>query len=391
MIHMPTQKMKRHKEMEILENFEMCFEGLEDPRIERKKLYPLKEILLVVLSGAICGVESWRDLVLFGEEKLEFLREYMPFKNGIPCKNTFARVISSLDPKQFRDCFIEWAKTLPRGEQEVIAIDGKTLCNSENSKTSTPAIHMVSAFATGARLVLAQEKVNEKSNEITAIPELLKLLDIKNQIITLDAMGCQKNIAKQIREKEADYILALKGNQGTLNDDVRLFLETEMGKVKSTSIRDTHIDITKGHGRIESRKCVVTDDIEWLTQKSEWEGLKTLIMIEEIRQIDTKASTERRFFISSMPANAEKIAHAVRSHWAIENALHWMLDVVFNEDYCRVRIGHGAENMSLVRHFTLNMLRKAKPNFKKDTSIKALRKLAGWGNKHLRFILQQVF
>jgi predicted transposase YbfD/YdcC len=388
---MPNQELKRHKEMEILENFENCFEELEDPRIERKKLYPLKEILLVVLSGTICGVESWRDLVLFGQEKLEFLREYMPFKNGIPCKNTFSRVISALDPKKFRDCFIEWTKTLPRDEKEVIAIDGKTLCNSDNAKTSTPAIHVVSAFATGSRLVLAQEKVEEKSNEITAIPQLLELLDVKNQTITLDAMGCQKDIAKKIREKEADYVLALKGNQGALNNDVRLFLETEISKEKSTAISDTHIDTTKGHGRIETRKCVVSNDIKWLTQKDEWQDLQTLIMIEETRQTATKTSTERRFFISSLPANAHKIAHAVRSHWAIENALHWMLDVVFNEDNCRVRTGHGAQNMSLVRHFTLNMLRKAKPSFKKDTSLKALRKLAGWGNNHLRFILSQVF
>jgi predicted transposase YbfD/YdcC len=388
---MPIQKMKRHKEMEILENFEKCFEGLEDPRIDRKKLYPLNEILLVVLSGAICGVESWRDLVLFGKEKQEFLREYLPFKNGIPCKNTFARVISTLDPKKFRDCFIEWSKTLPRDEKEVIAIDGKTLCNSENAKTSTPAIHVVSAFATGSRLVLAQEKVDEKSNEITAIPQLLDMLDIKNQTITLDAMGCQKDIAKKIREKEADYVLALKGNQGTLNNDVRLFLEMEISKAKSTALSDTHIDITKGHGRIETRKCVVTNDIQWLTQKDEWKDLKTLIMIEETRQTGAKTTTERRFFISSMEANAQKIAHAVRSHWAVENALHWMLDVVFNEDNCRVRSGHGAQNMSLVRHFTLNMLRKAKPHFKKDTSLKALRKLAGWGNSHLRLILKQIF
>ncbi len=374
----------------ISEEFKGHFSKLADPRLDRKKLYPLSEILFIVLSASICGAGSWRDFVLFGREKLDFLREFFPYANGIPSKNTFARVFGALESGEFRQCFIEWVQGLQSLMEGVVAIDGKTLRNSHDAALGKSAIHMVSAFAAGVRLVLAQEKVDEKSNEITAIPRLLKLLDIKGQIITIDAAGCQKMIAAQIIEQGGDYVLALKGNQGTLNEDVRLFLETEAAKSASTVIESVHEESDKGHGRIETRKCIVSSQIDWLEQKPQWAGLKTIAMIEETREVGAKISTERRFFISSLPDSAEKIAHAVRAHWSVENNLHWTLDVVFDEDRSRIRKDRAPENMAIVRHFTLNMLHNAQACFK-GVGIKGLRKKAGWGNETLRTVLKQNF
>jgi predicted transposase YbfD/YdcC len=375
---------------DVTRSFESHFGVLNDPRIDRSKLYPLSEILFVVLSGSICGAESWRDFVLFGREKLDFMRQYYPFENGVPSKNTFARVLAALDTGEFKLRFVEWVKSLRTILKDVIAIDGKTLSNSIDAAGGMSAIHMVSAFATGARLVLAQQRVDEKSNEITAIPKLLDLLDLKGQIVTIDAMGTQKAIAKQIYDKESDYVLALKGNQGTLNEDVRLFLEAEFKKKSSTAIEDLYEEADKGHGRIEMRRCIVSSQIDWLLQKAQWAGLKTIAMIEETQEIKGKKSTEHRFFISSLPADAKQIASAVRAHWLIENKLHWTLDVVFNEDKSRVRKDNAGENMAIIRHITLNMLNNAKESFK-NIALKALRKKAGWGNETLALILNQGF
>lgn len=376
--------------MGMAERFQEHFGKMTDPRVERTKLYPLEEILFVMLCGSICGAESWRDFVMFGLDKLDFLRDYFPFEAGIPCKNTFARVSAALEPEQFRACFIAWAASLQTVQGEVIAIDGKTLCNSADTSSSAAAIHMVSAFGADSRLVLAQQKVAEKSNEITAIPALLDLLDVTGHTITIDAMGCQRSIAKKIRDNGADYVLALKGNQGRLNDDVRLFLESEAAKPVSTAITDTYSESDAGHGRIESRKCIVSNQLDWLEQKSAWAGLSSIAMIEETREFKGRISTDRRFFISSLPANARQIAQAVRAHWAIENTLHWTLDVVFNEDKSTVRKDHAPQNMAIVRHVVLNILNTAKKHFK-GVGIKALRKKAGWGNDNLRLILKQGF
>jgi predicted transposase YbfD/YdcC len=375
---------------QMIERFQEHFGKMTDPRVERTKLYPLTEILFVLLCGSICGAESWRDFVMFGQEKLDFLREYFPFSAGIPCKNTFARLCAALEPEQFRACFLAWAASLQRVPGEVIAIDGKTLCNSADAAAGAAAIHMVSAFATDSRLVLVQQKVAEKSNEITAIPAVLDLLDVTGHTVTIDAMGCQRSIAKKIRDKGAHYVLALKGNQGTLNDDVRLFLQTEAAKPVSLAISDIWSDADAGHGRVESRKCFVSDRLDWLEQKPEWSGLRSIAMIEETRDINGRISCERRFFISSLPANARQIAQAVRAHWGIENVLHWTLDVVFNEDHSTVRKDHAPQNMAIVRHVVLNMLNTAKKQFK-GLGVKALRKKAGWGNDNLRLILKNSF
>ena len=375
----------------VTEEFEECFSKLSDPRMARRKLHPLNEILFVVLCGSICGAESWRDFVVFGNEKLDFLKTHFAYANGIASKNTFARVLEVLDPDLFRACFMDWVKALQATwGTDVIAIDGKTLRNSAAPSQGVRAIHMVSAFATHARLVLAQQKVDEKSNEITAIPALLALLDVTGQIVTIDAMGCQRAIAQQIQDQGADYILALKGNQETLHDDVRLFLEAEVAKPASQAIDEVYEDVDAGHGRIETRRCWVSHHLDWLEQKARWAGLKTVAMIEETREMDGHVSTERRFFISSLPADAQKIAHAVRAHWRVENSLHWTLDVVFNEDGSRVRTGNAPQNMAIIRHFVFNMLNNAKQRVK-DISLKALRKKAGWGNASLQFILNQNF
>lgn len=376
----------------VSESFESHFGQLHDPRMDRKKLYPLVEILFVVLCGSICGAESWRDFVLFGTSKLDFLQHYYAFKNGIPSKNTFARVFGALDPEAFRLQFVEWVKSLQSLLNEVIAIDGKTLCNSIDGATATSstAIHMVSAFATEARLVLAQQKVDEKTNEITAIPKLLDLLDLKGHVVTIDAMGTQKAIARQVIDQGGDYVLALKGNQGTLNKAVRLFLETELKKPVSTALEDRYETVDKGHGRIEIRQCFVSSQVDWLDQKKYWAGLKTIGMIEETQNVNGKTSTERRFFISSLPPHAERIASAVRAHWLIENGLHWTLDVVFNEDQSRVRKDHAGENMALIRHITINMLNHTK-NLFKNIGLKSLRKKAGWDNEAISLILKQNF
>ena len=331
----------------MLDGFEEHFGEMTDPRVERSKLHPLKEILFVLLCGTICGAESWRDFVTFGQDKLDLLREYYPFEAGIPCKNTFARVCAAIDPEQFRTCFIAWAASLHTLPAQVIALDGKTVRGSGGGRVGdaadSSAIHMVSAYASGSRLVLGQQKVADKSNEITAIPALLDLVDVAGHTVTTDAMGCQRSIAQKIQDKGAHYVLALKGNQGTLNADVRLFLESEAAKPHSSAIHDTHTECDAGHGRVETRRCVVSQQLDWLEQKP---------------------------------------------LWAIENALQWTLDVVFHEDASRVRTDHAPQNMATIRHAALNLLTCAKHHFK-GSSIKGLRKKAGWGNHTLRLILNQ--
>lgn len=366
------------------------FDALEDPRVDRKKLYPLTEILFVVLCGSICGAQSWRDFVTFGEEKLDYLQRFLAFDNGIPSKNTFARVLSSLDPDGFKRCFIAWVQSFQLAVKEVIAIDGKTLRKSFDKASGKTAIHMVSAFASATKLVLGQQKVSDKSNEITAIPKLLDLLALEGKIVSIDAMGTQKKIAKKIRQKKANYVLSLKGNHSTLHDDIRLFLSSEIGKPRNSKIVDRYEECDKGHGRIEQRICYVSSQLNWLEQRTDWCDLKTVAMIESHVTVGEKTSTEQRYFISSLPPDAKKIAESIRSHWAVENSLHWVLDVTLREDDSRVRKYNAPENMAMVRHVILNMLQNAKKNFK-DMSLKRLQKKAGWGESTLDMVLMEKF
>lgn len=375
-----------------LDSFLDYFTGLKDPRINRRKLYPLDEILLLVLCAVICGAESWGDFVLFGNEKLDFLREYLPYKNRIPSRNTIERVFWLLNPESFKECFINWVKSFQESMQEVIAIDGKTLRHSFDNAKDKPAIHMISAFATKSRLVLGQQKVNDKSNEITAIPELLRLLDVKGSIITIDAMGCQKKIAEDIINKGADYVLSLKENQGNLYNDVKDFFEFEKKENFRNSYFDYYEELNKEHGRIEHRKCWVSDQVDWIDQKDKWKGFNTIGIIESTRTIKDKTAKETRLFIASLPKNAKLFLSVARSHWGIENSLHWTLDMTFREDESRIREGNSSENMAIIRHISLNMLQNAKKLEKsKEMSIKRLRKKAGWSNNALAQILLQSF
>ena len=381
----------KNKEKSKLETFLEYFSRLEDPRIERNKLYPLDEILLVVLCGTICGAEGWEEFQEFGIQKFSFLKSYLPFKNGIPCHETFKRVISSLNPNEFKDCFIQWVQSFQASLKEVIAIDGKTLRHTFDRAKNKSAIHMISAFATNSKIVLGQRKTNDKSNEITAIPELLELLSIKGSIVTIDAMGCQKDIAEKIIEKKADYVLALKGNQGNLYEDIKSFFEQEVKRERY--FKDTNLkyfeETDKAHGRIETRKCWVTDETDWIYKKEAWRGLTSIAIVESSRTLNGKTSKEKRFYISSFPPNAEIIGKAVRSHWGIENSLHWVLDMTYREDESRIRDKNAAENLAIIRHTSLNILQNYKQKTKSRSSIKGTRKKAGWNNDILGLILQK--
>jgi len=397
------------------------FSKIEDPRIDRNKLYPVDEILLTSLCAVICGAEGWQDVEVFGKSKLLFLRQYLPFDNGIPSDDTFRRFFRAISQNTFQDCFISWVNSLDISiNNSVIAIDGKTSRRSHDG--AQKALHTVSAFASEARIVLGQQKTDEnevisnearfdlgalkfrqKSNEITAIPQLLELLDIKGSIVTIDAMGTQKDIAQKITDKEADYILALKGNQSSLNDDVRMFFEDD----DLVQHLDKYEETDGGHGRIEVRKCTATDDIDWLNERHDWTGLKSIIRIESEVERSGKNTSETRYYISSLPADNKKLQHCIRSHWAIENSLHWVLDMSFNDDQSRIRKENAPENevisnkarfdlevlkfrqnMAIIKHTALNMIRGIQ---KKRQSIKGLRKQAGWNNDVLDSILQQKF
>lgn len=363
------------------------FSNLKDPRVERQKLHSLPDILFIVFCGAICGVETWEDFVDFAECKIDFLKKYTSLKNGIPSKNTFNRVISSLDPSAFRECFLRWASDFQQELGRVIAIDGKTLRRSFDNANESASIHMVSAFASEARLVLAQEKVAEKSNEITAIPNVVDMLDLKSSVVTIDAMGCQKAIAKKIVNAGGDYVLAVKGNQSTLHSQISTHLNhlLDMGYNKQVNVS---VIENKSRGRLEIRKCLATEELSWLEVKDQWAGLKSCIVLESKRNVNNEITTERRYYISSLTNDAESINKIIRAHWGIENSLHWIMDVVFGEDYSRIRTANGAENMSMIKHVALNKLQAAKPSFKKSMSIKRLRKNAGWDDDALETILK---
>jgi len=367
-------------------SFLQYFEEIEDPRVDRHKLHSLSDILLILFCGVICGAESWRDFSDFGESKIDYLRRFSPLENGIPSKNTFNRVVSSLNHEQFKNCFNNWIKGVQRELGDVIAIDGKVLRGSFNKATDKSAIHMVSAFSSSAKLVLAQQKVDDKSNEITAIPKLLKLLELKGAVVTIDAMGCQKAITQDIIDGGGDYAIAVKGNQKNLHEQIKSHFSNtfDMQHHKKVDVATTKI---KNRNRIESRMCLATNSIDWLQGKEKWSGLKSILMIESKRTLNGITSCEKRYYISSLEANAEELNRIVRAHWSVENSLHWVLDVVFREDDSRNRLGNTAENMAIMKHVALNQLQSAKTGFKKDMSIKRLRKKSGWDNATLDTIL----
>ncbi|WP_445354469.1 ISAs1 family transposase [Microbulbifer sp. EKSA008] len=362
------------------------FDDMEDPRVDRHKLHALPDILLIMFCGVICGAESCRDFVDFAESKLDYLKRFTPLNSGIPSKNTFSRVISSLDPEQFKRCFLQWVQGIQQELGNVIAIDGKTLRRSFDQASKRSPIHMVSAFASEARLVLAQQKVEEKSNEITAIPKLLEVLDLNGAIITLDAMGCQKTITQKIIERGGDYVIAVKGNQDKLHQQITTHFNNLFDMQYHKHV-DTDCVEEVSRGRIESRKCLSTNSIDWLGGEEQWHGLRSVIAVQAKRTVDGRTSCETRYYISSLEPCSAELNHIIRSHWGVENSLHWILDVVFREDDSRFRSGNAPENMAILRHSALNQLQAAKPSFKKDMNIKRLRKKAGWDNETLDKII----
>lgn len=373
--------MQEKKAVAIVEHFK----NIEDPRIDRGKLHNLMDIIAIAICAVICGADTWEDIELFGEAKHEWLKQFLELPNGIPSHDTFGRVFSIISPVEFQRSFLNWIKAISESiEREVVAIDGKTSRRSYDRGKGKGAIHMVSAWATANRVVLGQVKTEDKSNEITAIPELLDILALKGCIVTIDAMGCQKTISAGIIEKEADYVLALKGNQGTLHEDIKLFFED----AKETGFKgirhDFHETIDGDHGRIETRRYYTISDIEWLEGKADWKGLKSIGMVESEREIGEKVTKEIRYYISSLPGNAKQFGDAVRRHWGIENSLHWVLDVAFREDECRIRKGYAAENFAVLRHIALNLVRQEK-SIKRGVKGKRLK--AGWDNDYLGKIL----
>ena len=355
------------------------FADLEDPRQINKSLYPLQEVLLQVLCAVLSGADDWVAIALYGEKKLDFLRRFLPYENGTPSHDQLGYLFARIDEKRFQQCFINWVTCLRQALKGVVAIDGKTLRRSFDATGKKGAIHMVSAWCSEQNLVLGQVKVDEKSNEITAIPELLDLLQIHGAIVTIDAMGCQRDIARRIIEKKADYIFSLKGNQGTLRDDVELFFEEQIKVDFADTTVTCHEAIEKSHGRIEVRKVTVCTDIEWLQQLHDWPGLASIVMVEYTAEGNGKTRREVRFFISSLRVEAEAMAAYIRDHWGVENGLHWVMDMVFRDDECRIRKDSAPANFAVVKHMVSNILRSSKGK----QSMRQKRHAAAWDDDFL--------
>ena len=362
------------------------FASLDDPRVERTKLDPLMNILVIALCGVISGADSWVDIELFGESKRPWSAKFLDLANGIPSHDTFGRVFARLDSQQFQRCFINWVQAICDVLQgQVVAVDGKTLRRSHDQTIGKDAIHMVSAWATENELVLGQVKVDDKSNEITAIPALLELLELSGCIVTIDAIGCQKEIAQQIIDQDADYVLALKANQGRLYRHAQTLFE-DAAAIDFEDC-DHHKTVEKGHGRIEIRECWATAHPEYLAalyQPEQWAGLQTAVMIRAERRIGEQVETETRYYLSSLPGDAQQLLAAVRDHWHIENRLHWVLDVTFREDDSRIRTGNADQNMTVLRHMAINLLKREQST---NRSMRGKRLKAGWDDDYLAKVL----
>jgi predicted transposase YbfD/YdcC len=357
---------------------------IKDTRQSWKVAYPLREVLFLVVCGTIAGGDDYDDIVDWGEAHLAFLRGFLEFHYGIPCADWLRTVMNRIDPQLFAACFSSWVAECWPHRPDLVAIDGKTSRRSHDRKNGQKPVHLVSAFATRSRLVLGQEAVEEKSNEIRAIPALLERLDVAGALVSIDAMGCNPNIAQSILDAKADYLLAVKDNQPTLHADVKSYFDT----APAAEIERCET-LGKDHGRLELRAHTVSKVVDWIASGRSYPGaprlpkLTTIAMVESRIERGDKIETERRSYISSRALSAQAFADAVRSHWAIENNLHWTLDVTFKEDQSRLRAGHGAKNMAVVRHFALNLVRQAKDK----RSIKRRRKRASWDPQYLLQIL----
>jgi predicted transposase YbfD/YdcC len=382
--------MQKHPTLSLVEQFK----DLADPRVDRTKDHSLVDILVIAVCTLLCGGETFNDMEDFGKAKEDWFRTFLRLTNGIPSHDTFNRLFAALDPKKFLDCFLRWTQSLRQAvHQEIIALDGKALRRATNKKESLK--YIVSAWAESNNLVLGQLKVTDKSNEITAVPELLRVLELSGCIVTLDAMGCQKKIAKEIIEADADYVLALKGNQETVHEEVKSFLDATIveaqaprppgAPVPKAAATLAHVQtVEKDHGRIETRDYYQSDQLGWFADLGKWEGLKSVGVVESTREIDGAKTVERRYYLASLPLDVELFARAVRSHWGVENKLHWVMDVCFHEDQSRARAGHAAENLATLRRLALNMLKKETT---KKRGIKGKQLNASWDHSYLLRLL----
>ncbi|MEI2582712.1 MULTISPECIES: ISAs1 family transposase [unclassified Scytonema] len=374
--------MKLKPKITIADHFAL----MEDPRIDRTKRHNLIDILTIALCAVICGADSWVAIELYGCTKYEWLKTFLELPNGIPSHDTFARVFALVDSQQFQSCFLNWIKSIEiKTDGEVVAIDGKTLCGSHDRSSNQSAIQMVSAWATTNKLVLGQVKVDEKSNEITAMPELIKVLELSGCIVTIDAIGCQKEIVKLISQQNADYVITLKKNQGNLYDEVEQLFKAEISKGFQDFQHSTYKTEEHGHGRHEIRHYAMLSGIQSrLDPDLVWSNFNSIGMVESVRQVDGKTTVETRYFISSLADNAKEFANSVRSHWGIENSLHWVLDVALKEDDCRIRKDNAPQNFAVMRQIAVNLLGKEK---RVKRGVKNKQFLAAMDNKYLERVL----
>jgi predicted transposase YbfD/YdcC len=370
------------------------FAQVPDPRINRRRDHDLIDILVIGVCTLLCGGETFNDMEDFGKAKLDWFRTFLSLRNGIPSHDTFNRVFAALDPKEFLDCFLRWTQSLREAvPQEIVALDGKALRRALNKDQSVK--YVVSAWAESNGLVLGQLKVADKSNEITAVPELLRVLELSGCIVTTDAMGCQKKIAKEIIEADADYVLALKGNQETVHEEVKSFLDATLleqqtprppgaQRSRMAATLASQETVGKDHGRFEIRRYYQSDQLDWFADRLKWEGLKSVGMVESHREVDGRTTVERRYYLASLPLGVETFARALRSHWGVENKVHWIMDVCFREDQSRARAGYAAENLATLRRLALNLLKREKT---KKRGIRGKQLNAGWDHAYLLRLL----
>jgi predicted transposase YbfD/YdcC len=370
------------------------FARVPDPRINRRRDHDLIDILVIAVCTLLCAGETFNDMEDFGKAKLDWFRTFLKLRNGIPSHDTFNRVFAALDPKQFLDCFLRWTQSLREAvPQEIVALDGKALRRALNQGQSVK--YVVSAWAESNGLVLGQLKVADKSNEITAVPELLRVLELSGCIVTLDAMGCQKKIAQEIIAADADYVLALKGNQETVHEEVKSFLDATLLEQQSPRLQGAKLSkaaatlvsletVEKDHGRLEIRRYYQSDYLDWFADRPKWEGLKSVGMVESLREVDGQTTVERRYYLASLPLGIATLARAVRGHWGVENKVHWIMDVCFREDQSRARAGYAAENLATLRRLALNLLKQEKT---KKRGIRGKQLNAGWDHAYLLRLL----